>query len=101
MRVMEYGSNHVNCFIRTLNGISEQQEALCYRRKCIEQRITFFNSRFFDRVPCTSVLLPEGKSRALFAHIQFHIFSYSTHYLIFKEVFLTLNNYLHFKMASR
>jgi len=29
--------------------ISKQQEAMCYRRECIEQRIIFFNSRFFDR----------------------------------------------------
>jgi len=103
MRVLKYGSNQVSCFIRTLNVIGEQQEALCCRRKCIEQRITFFNSRFFDRVPCTSVLLPEGKSRAL---IYLHIFNFvylaiiHANYLIFEEVFLTLNNYLHFKMAS-
>jgi hypothetical protein len=93
--VMKHGSKHVNCFIRTLNVISEQQEALCYRRECIEQRIMFFNSRFFDRAPCTSVLLLEGKSRAL---IYLHIFKFlylaiaHASYLTFKALSLTLNN---------
>jgi len=34
----------------------------------------FFNSRFFDGAPFTSVLLPEGKSRAL---IYLHIFKFA------------------------
>ena len=62
-----------------------------------------FQFTFFDRASCTSVLLPEVKSRAL---IYLHIFKFvylaivHANCLIFKEVFLTLNNYLHFKMAS-
>jgi hypothetical protein len=96
--VLKYGSKSVNYFIRTLNGISEQQEALCYRGECIEQRIMFINSRFFDRAPSTSVLLLEGKSRAL---IYLHIFKFlylaiaHASYLTFKALSLTLNNYLH------
>jgi hypothetical protein len=57
----------------TVNTKIEQHEVLCYRRECIEQRIIFFSSRFFDRAPCTSVLLPEGKPRAL---IYLHIFKF-------------------------
>jgi hypothetical protein len=93
----------VNCFVLTLNVISEQQIALYYRRECIEQRIMLFNSRFFVRAPCTSVLLSEGKSRAL---IYLHVFRFlylatvNASYLTFKEVFLTLKNYLHFKYET-
>ena len=89
--MLKYGSNHVDCFIRTLNVISEQQEALCYRRKCREQRIMVLNARFFDRTPCTSVLLLEGKSRDL---IYLHIF---------KSVYLAIvqASYLPVPVAAR
>jgi len=36
--------NHMNCYIKTLNVISEQQEAVCCRREFTEERITFFSS---------------------------------------------------------
>ena len=39
--------NQVNCFILTLNVISEQQEAVCCRKEFTVERITFFNSRVF------------------------------------------------------
>jgi hypothetical protein len=50
----------------------------------------------------TSVLLPEGKSRAL---VYLHTFTFIllaivyASYLCFQKVFLILNNYLHLKMV--
>ena len=45
--------------------ISEQQEAVCYRREFTEVCITLFSSRVFYGAPCSSVFLLGGKSRAL------------------------------------
>ena len=60
-------------------------------------------SSFFYGAPRTSVFLPEGKNRAL---IYLHTFTFIllaiayASYLSFQKVFVTLNNYLHLKMAS-
>jgi hypothetical protein len=70
--MLKCGSNHLPYFIRALNDINEQQEVVCYGRECMDQCIIFFNSQVFDRALCTSVLLPEGKSRDL---IYLHIFT--------------------------
>jgi len=45
--VLKSRGNHVTCFIQTLNLISEQQEAACYRRDFTEGYVIFFNSRVF------------------------------------------------------
>jgi len=73
------------------------------RRELTGERIIFFSSRVFYGAPCTSVFLPEGKSRTL---IYLHIFTFillatiCDSYLFFPKVFLTLNNYLRFNMAG-
>jgi len=54
----------VTCFIQILKVICEQEEAVCCRTEFTEKRITFFSSQAFYGAPCTSVFLPEGKSRA-------------------------------------
>jgi hypothetical protein len=93
----------VNCFIQALNLISEQQEAVCCRRDFTEVSITFFSSRIFYVVPCSSVFLLEDKNKAL---IYLHTFTFIqvaivyASYMSFQKVFLALNNYLHLKMAS-
>ena len=53
----------MTCFIQTLNLISEQQEAACYRREFTEGCAIFLFSSFLQ-VLRTSVVLPEGKIRA-------------------------------------
>jgi len=76
---------------------------VCFRREFTEKRITFLSSRVFYGAKCTSDFLPEVKSRAL---IYLHTFTllllaivYAS-YLSLQKVFLTLNNYLNFKMAN-
>jgi len=63
--VLKCRDKHVNCFIQTLNVISDGQEAVCFRREFTEGRIIFFSPQVFYRAPSTSVFPPEGKSRAL------------------------------------
>ena len=76
---------------------------MCCRTEFTEERMAFFSSLVFYGTQCTSVFLPEGKSRAL---IYLRTFTFTllaivcASYLSFQKVFLTLNNYLHLKMAS-
>jgi hypothetical protein len=53
--------------------------------------------------PCTSVFLPEGKSRALiylYTCTSTLLPTICASYLSYQKVFLTLNNYLPLKVAS-
>jgi len=62
----------------------------------------YFSSRIFYGAPCTSVFLPEGKSRAsVYLHTFTFVLFATVHasYLPFQKVLLALNNYLHLKMA--
>jgi len=101
--VLKSRDNHVTSFIQTLKVICERHEAVCCRGEFTEEHIIFFSSRIFYGAPCTSVFLPEGKSRAL---IYLHTFTFvllatiCASYLSFQKMFLTLNNYLHLKVAS-
>ena len=93
----------MNCFIQTWSIISEQQEAVCYRREFTEECVILFSYRVFYGAPCLSAFLLGGKSRAL---IYLHTFMFIllaivyTSYLSFQKVCPTLNNYIHLKMAS-
>ena len=55
---------------------------MCCRREATEKRIIFFSSRIFYGALCTSLFLPEGKTRALFPYIYVHIVSYSIRKLL-------------------
>ena len=46
----------MTCFIQTLKVIFEQQEAKCYRREFIEERIIFFSSLVFFGALCTYII---------------------------------------------
>ena len=72
-KVLKSRGNHVNCFIKTLKVISEQQETVCCRREFTEERIIFFSFRVFYGAPRTSVFLPEGKNRVI---IYLHTFTF-------------------------
>jgi len=93
---------HVTCFIQTFQLISEQWEAVCCRREFTEECIIFFSSRVFYGAPCTSVFYLKVETAAVYLHM-FTFINLTTvyaSYLSCKKVFLTLDNYLHLKMAS-
>ena len=77
---------------------------LCVAGESSQKSVSYFSVlEFFYGAPHASVFLPEDKSRALiylrtFTFILLAIVYAS--YLSFEKVFLTLNNYLHLKMAS-
>jgi len=101
--VLKSRGSRMTCFIQTLKVISDRQEAVYYRRQFTEEHVIFFSSRVFYGAARTSVFLPQGKSIALiYLHTSTSILLAAVYasYLSFQKVFLTLNNYLHLKMAS-
>ena len=77
---------------------------LCVAGESSQESVSYFSVlEFFYGAPCTSVFLPEGKSRAVIYLLTFTFTPLATvhaSYLYVQKAFLKLNNYLHLKMAS-
>jgi len=102
-KVLNSRGNHVTCFIQTLKVICEHRK-LRVAGESSQKSVSYFSVlEFFYGAPCTSVFLPEGKSRdSTYLHTFTFILLATVYasYLSFQKVFLTLNEYLHLKMAS-